>query len=381
MLGCGALVSALRLQVMCAAAQQPPAAKRQRVWTVHDSDSEEEVKGAAPGVASSRHPPVHHFFRKQSEKRKLKLLLVRHSHTQGYDRLNTPLSQHGVALTGSLAAHLSTMDFQAVITSPLLRALQTTCLALGGGGATQGSSATPRTFSAEVTASWTAFAQQHLSHLTKSAPSSQTGTAGATAASPSACVPVFVSPLVRERTCCIGDVGEDGSRLAERLKAALARPHRTEGQMGPSGPGQGPHTDLLPDPHPATWSPPELVEQLHNLPPGWWVPSQQHRSALGQSYTGPGRETRPGLLKRVTAFRRSLALLPPHVTTVVVVAHNHFLKALANTRKGWDFCEVRPLTVAVLPPNAAVRASEAPPDTAASAPAAPTHGVQTAPPA
>lgn len=242
-----------------------------------------------------------------------RLILIRHGVTEGYHIIDTPLSPEGrrqAAALGVGCEHLRQLD--AVVVSPLRRALQTAVLALGQ--------------------AW----ELQPVLLGEAAP----GAGGEPAAPPRGApgrrrLPMYVTPLARERLSTRGDVGTDWA------------PPAASGGGGAGAP-----------PTPAELRP-LVAPVLARLDRGWWA--RHHHVTLSAAAPAPVPAPRPpagdasasalppGALREPTdAFRRRVAALGaalralPH-GTVAVVAHAHTLRELAGSARLLGFCEVQVL--------------------------------------
>ena len=383
----------------------------------------------------------------RGEKRSFRILLIRHAKTQGYSKRNTPLSQLGVQQAIHLGQFvLSQHSVDAVVTSPLLRALQTTCIALGAAqrvaranpelsppSEAAAASAPPakpgrlrpglerrrkkeaaaaakgrrRRQRAEEAAgvtktsgvsiecslpplgvaqpsgipggSWAPalgalgcrkaakgladaedpWAVMRLHGATESAASQQTSAAEvvsgawsppvAAAEAVPGTVPVVVTPLVRETICSMGDVGQSGSTLLERLEACISHAELTEPATHRSGGCELP--DTLPSGglqalEVTPWCDSGLRQQLLALPRKWWLTKEQRGGEDPQPGAVPF-EPKEHAQARAEAFRRALRKFPPGVKTVAVIAHGNWLRRFYGQRRSWDFTQVRELTVQV----------------------------------
>ena len=348
-----------------------------------DDDSQQAGQAADPGQTSpvkagpQRVPKrarasIAPIFKKG--KRSIRLLLIRHAHTQGYHIPNTPLSADGVQQAIELGTLLAEHDFQAVIVSPLMRAMQTACIALGQYESElrgRGDEAPPYTpLTAALPASLASLARALGNHAAAkrsenqavlSEPAVAAAAGGSTAAAVPACdaacasrhVPVVVAPVIREALGTAGDVGQGGKTAAVRLSAALARRARTERDKRSQGCCGGDDRGTVDPGTVQPWVNDDLLlSQLGVLPWGWWLdkagkPPPSKVAEGGDKGTGMSIEPRSELLARVGLFRKALARLPPHVTSVAVVSHNHFLKAFSGSRKGWFFTQLKEETVEV----------------------------------
>lgn len=341
-------------------------------------------------------------------KRVVRLLLIRHAETQGYGIRNTPISHWGVQQSLTLAGTLQEYEVDLLVVSPLMRALQTACLALSGrsdaatpstsaalqqqaaaeaaaagaagGDAAAGAEAPVATASAhgvplaacratgEVPGELHSFVRAQgafgaakefsrrdalrklvaAGHLTPEAAQEQGAHPLPDASDGAPVVPVVVSPLVREALNCVGDAGEDGATVSERLSGALADSTRTEVRAGGRGraveatsPGYVRPADAAP------WSDDALHTQLATLPEHWWLSHAGKADIAAKLDPATGRprqhitENSASCRKRAGAFRKSLARLPRHVRTVAVVAHSHWLKSFLGVRKGWAFTQLK----------------------------------------
>lgn len=251
-----------------------------------------------------------------------RLVLVRHGETNGYHLRDTDLSPAGRAQASALRAHAALSSVEAVVVSPLTRALQTAVLAFAHGR------------------------QLDVRHLPggrgggMSAGAADTTTTAVTVASSStysAALPLYVTHLARELAGTKGDVGTDW------------RLHHQGDGTAVSAPGRPVPPELRP-----------LLPVLAGLPPQWWA---QHLSGatLTSSSQGPSssssssaasaspaeavHESRESLRRRVAALRDALRALPHR--TVAVVAHAHTLRELGQLPSAMGFCEIRIVSLAM----------------------------------
>jgi len=336
--------------------------------------SQEEKRKAAAGLHKPSRIPIAPIFKKG--KRPIRLLLIRHAHTQGYHLPNTPLSADGVQQALELGATLATHTFDAVIVSPLMRALQTACIALGRyqqilqvhAAANRTvkhpptpplSGALPPTLSslARALGNHAAAKRSENQHVIQQSAGASGSSAASFAAAASGtagpAVRVVVAPVLREALGTMGDVGQYGETAVTRLSSALARRSRTEADRRPAAAAGGVGSQGVDPSTVLPWCDEELLEQqLQPLPWGWWLskdgrPPPFKGKEGGDRGHGMSIEPRSQLLTRVGLFRKALTRLPAHVTCVAVVSHNHFLKAFSGARKGWMFTQLKEEVVEV----------------------------------
>jgi len=226
-----------------------------------------------------------------------RLVCIRHAMTVGYHVRDTPLAAEGRAAAATLLTrrHYRWVDeVEAVVVSPLTRALQTAMLAFCAAydlhsGAAGGAGTPP-------------------------APT-DTGSGRCRRS-----VPLLVQPLVRERRATMGDVGSEGAVLA------------TVSAFRPAAP------------------------QLVALPPTWWLdpggsgrgtraaPAAAHTSTATSTAASSAlppdvpTESAAALTARVAAVRQWLRSLP--YRTIAVVSHANFLAALGDTPTRLPYCGV-----------------------------------------
>lgn len=142
------------------------------------------------GAASTPRNDIAPLFQRSASRQ---LICIRHGHTLGYHAVDTGLSEEGRSQAASLLHTVpSVADVDAIICSPLTRAMLTCCIAFA--------------------------AHKHVELSSRSASAGATGYAeepGASAHSNRRRLPIFVTPLVAERLATVGDVGRPPSILKQ----------------------------------------------------------------------------------------------------------------------------------------------------------------------
>jgi broad specificity phosphatase PhoE len=305
-----------------------------------DDDSDGDCDRGAAAVANKVPRRVPTLLSGAPPKR---LVLIRHGETNGYHLRDTDLSPVGRAQAGALGTYSALAGVEAVVVSPLTRALQTAVLAfahgrqldarlLPGGGTSGGSALVPPDGGAADSNS-----------------SAAVSTSSQQSSSALPALPLYVTHLARELAGTKGDVGTDWR--AHHPSSGAAVPAASSSSSATAGRPVPP--ELRP-----------LLPTLAGLPQRWWALHHSGTAAAGgkasaspssSSASSPADdgaaqaqlapESRESLRRRVAALRDALRALPHR--TVAVVAHAHTLRELGQLPSALGFCEVRVVSLAM----------------------------------
>ena len=232
------------------------------------------------------------------------LLFIRHGETRGYHFVDTCLSNKGKNQASNLLStvpELHTIDV--LIISPLYRALETA-------------------FFAFQKSNYILVPQQNIQQLQNSnniaSTSSSSSSSLSTISTSKKYIPVYITPLIREKLHTPGDIGRNPSIMIQYNKDVV-------------------HI---------------LQEELIKVPNYWWRHHEinystaeiSHQPYLNRSPnyripTGETRENDDSLRRRVTQFRQFLHTLPEHYQTIGIVSHANFINGFVPSNRRLDFCE------------------------------------------
>lgn len=264
---------------------------------VVDSDDDVacvEESTAAASAASHGKPALAPIFRalgSAAAQGSKEIICVRHGHTNGYHIVDTGLSPAGQSAASSLlSSHPSLSSIHCVVVSPLTRALHTVACAWAGriGGQGEGAAATA-----------------------------------------SAALPIFITPLAAERVSTVGDLGRTVDVLLSLPSLA-----RLQGDIGRQVP------------HGHWWRAGGQGKELEASVTGTGASSvsttSSWASTVPASFRFPPGERAEGMAafrQRVGQLRAYLRALPQ--SRIALVAHANTIMELTGSKCRLDYCQAQ----------------------------------------